>query len=192
MVGQTLFLAHLGPIWCIIKSLETPESQIPAIRIGAEKPILNQFSKKSCHSLARLSYDINSTCAGKPRPGRVEWWVKLYFRTIWGRHGGFWSRWSATESPISAIQFDIENFILTQFSKKIVIASRTRRKILFRRALESPDPGASNGGSNFIFGPFGADMEAFEVAGVPQNRRSPQFNLILKTSFWPNFQKKLL
>ena len=85
--GSNFVFGHLGPIWCIIKSLEAPESQIPAIRIGAEKPILNQFSKKSCHSLARLSYDVNSTCAGKLRPWRVEWWVKLYFWTLWGRSG---------------------------------------------------------------------------------------------------------
>ena len=40
--------------------------------------------------------------------------------------------------------------------------------ILIRSALESPDPGASNGGSNFIFGHFGADLVTFEVAGSPK------------------------
>ena len=38
--------------------------------------------------------------------------------------------------------------------------------ILIRNALESPDPGASNGGSNFILRHFGADLGTFEVAGI--------------------------
>ena len=39
------------------------------------------------------------------------------------------------------------------------------RKVLIRSALESSDPRASNGGSNFTFRHFGADMATFEVAG---------------------------
>ena len=35
--------------------------------------------------------------------------------------------------------------------------------ILIRSALESPDPGAYNSGSNFIFRHFGADIAALEV-----------------------------
>ena len=37
------------------------------------------------------------------------------------------------------------------FHKTVVIRSSVCRTILVRCALESPDPGASNGGSNFIF-----------------------------------------
>ena len=51
------------------------------------------------------------------------------------------------------------------FHKIVVVRSSVCRTILIRRALEALDPGASNGGSNFIFQHFGADMEAFEVAG---------------------------
>ena len=41
--------------------------------------------------------------------------------------------------------------------------------ILNRSALESPEPGAYNGGSNLFFRPFGVDLVTFEVAGWPQN-----------------------
>ena len=51
------------------------------------------------------------------------------------------------------------------FHKILVIRSSVCRTRLIRRALESPDPCASNGGSNFIFRHFGADMAAFKVAG---------------------------
>ena len=52
----------------------------------------------------------------------------------------------------------------SDFHKTVVIRSSVFRTILIRRALASPDPGASNGGSNFIFRHFGTDMAAFEVA----------------------------
>ena len=52
------------------------------------------------------------------------------------------------------------------FHKTVVIRSSVCRTILIRRALENPDPGASNGGSNFIFRRFGADLVTFKVAGV--------------------------
>ena len=54
------------------------------------------------------------------------------------------------------------------FHKIDAILSSVCRVILIRRALESSDPGASDGGSNFIFRHFGADMAAFEVAGNPR------------------------
>ena len=38
-----------------------------------------------------------------------------------------------------------------------------------RRALESPEPGASNGGPNFFFRQFGAVLAVSEVAGLPRN-----------------------
>ena len=48
--------------------------------------------------------------------------------------------------------------------------------ILIISALVSPGPGASNGGSNFIFRHFEADMTGHEVAGVPQNLGSTQID----------------
>ena len=56
----------------------------------------------------------------------------------------------------------------SDFHKIVVIRSSVCRTILIRRALESSDPGASNGVSNFIFRRFGADMAAFEVDGWPR------------------------
>ena len=58
--------------------------------------------------------------------------------------------------------------VLLRFQKKVAIASCVCRTMLIRRALESPDPGASNGGSNFVFGPFGADLVHYKVAGSPR------------------------
>ena len=51
------------------------------------------------------------------------------------------------------------------FHKIIVLRSSVCRTILIRHALESPEPGASDDGSNYIFRHFRADMAAFEVAG---------------------------
>ena len=45
--------------------------------------------------------------------------------------------------------------------------SHANRTVLIRSALESPDPGALNGGSNIKFRPLGTDVITFEVAGVP-------------------------
>ena len=47
--------------------------------------------------------------------------------------------------------------------KIVVIHSSVSRTTLIRRALESSDPGTSNGGLNFSFRHFGVDMAAFEV-----------------------------
>ena len=43
------------------------------------------------------------------------------------------------------------------------------RTALIRSALESPDPGASNGESNFEIRHFGADLVTLEMGGFPQN-----------------------
>ena len=51
------------------------------------------------------------------------------------------------------------------FHKKVAIASRVCRMALIRSALESPDPGASNSGSNFKIRHSGVDIATFEVAG---------------------------
>ena len=63
--------------------------------------------------------------------------------------------------------------------------------ILIRRALENPDPGASNGGSNFIFRHFGADMAAFEVAGCPRISDLSRSNSDENRRFDAIFTKKL-
>ena len=49
--------------------------------------------------------------------------------------------------------------------KMAVTRSSVCRTKLIRSALESSDLCASDGGSNFSFRHFGADMAAFEVAG---------------------------
>ena len=43
------------------------------------------------------------------------------------------------------------------------------RATLIRSALESPDPGAFNDGSNIEIRPLGTDLVTFDVAGVPNN-----------------------
>ena len=62
----------------------------------------------------------------------------------------------------------LSTFLGTSFlscfpQKKVAINSRVCCTLLIRCALESPDPGASNGGSNFIFRHFGADLVTFEM-----------------------------
>ena len=52
----------------------------------------------------------------------------------------------------------------SDFHKIVVTRSSVCRTILVRRALESADPGASNGVSNFIFRHFGADLVTFEMS----------------------------
>ena len=49
------------------------------------------------------------------------------------------------------------------------LSSRTKTQVLvsFWSALETPDPGAPNGGSNFIFRPFGADLVTFDLTELP-------------------------
>ena len=67
-----------------------------------------------------------------------------------------WTNWLAGGSFLD---------FCSDFHKIVVIRSSVCRTILIRQALERPDLSASNGGSNFIFRHFGADMAAFEVAG---------------------------
>ena len=43
---------------------------------------LCRFSQNNCYTLECLSYDINSTCAGKPWPWRIRRWFKLHFPTL--------------------------------------------------------------------------------------------------------------
>ena len=52
--------------------------------------------------------------------------------------------------------------------KKVIIRSYVCRAALMRSAMESCDPGASNGGSNVKIQYFGADMAAFEVTEWPR------------------------
>ena len=66
--------------------------------------------------------------------------------------------------------------------KKLVIRSRACPTALVRSALESPDPGASNGGSNVELRHFGADMAASKVVG------SPRISNISTQIAWPKFE----
>ena len=77
---------------------------------------------------------------------------------------------------------------MLRFQKKVAIASCVCRTILIRRALESPDPGASNGGSNFIFGPFGADLVTFEVAGSPKLWFKMGFSISIRSAEIQSFE----
>ena len=62
------------------------------------------FSHKVFHTLDCLSYDIDSKCAGKLWPWRIEWCVQLVNPTVWSRHGGFWSKRVAPESGNSKVK----------------------------------------------------------------------------------------
>ena len=57
---------------------------------------------------------------------------------------------------------------LSKVHKKVAIRSQACRTALIRSALESPEPGASNGGSNLQIRHSGADKAAFEVAEWPR------------------------
>ncbi len=57
------------------------------------------------------------------------------------------------------------------FQKESAVRSPVCRIILNRSALESPDLGASSGGSNLSIRTFGADLGTFEIAGFPQHFR---------------------
>ena len=56
----------------------------------------------------------------------------------------------------------------------------------------NPDPGASNGGSNFIFRRLETDLVTFEVAGVPQNLGSREVESRFKCRSAPDFQQKIV
>ena len=79
------------------------------------------------------------------------------------------------------------------FHKKVAVASRVCRTALFRSALENPDPGASNGGSNVEIRHFGAFIAASEVAGRPGiSNLSPQiarqrFAILGQLATWKAF-----
>lgn len=59
-------------------------------------------------------------------------------------------------------------YLSPRFQKKCFLRSQVSRKAPTQSALESTDPGASNGGSNFGIQPLEADMLSFEVAGLSQ------------------------
>ena len=84
---------------------------------------LVQLPQKGCLTLSDGSYDINSKCAGKLWPWRIQWWVKLYFPTLWGRHGGFWSRRMPQNLESQPIDFKWKSKIWCDFHKKVVIRS---------------------------------------------------------------------
>ena len=49
--------------------------------------------KKNFHMISEMSRSTYSTCAAKPWSWRIQWCVKLWNPTTWGRSGHFWSRW---------------------------------------------------------------------------------------------------
>ena len=55
---------------------------------------LIQFSQKCCCRAEYLLYDINSTCAEKPWPWRIQQRVKHWNPTLWGQHRVAWSHWN--------------------------------------------------------------------------------------------------
>ena len=133
-----------------------------------QRNVFEHFCLSDVPGTLYSSYGANSKCAGKPWPWRIQWWVKLHFPTLWGRHGGFWCRRVAQNLESQPIDLRWKLKIWCNFHKKASIRPRVCRTALIRSALESFDPGASNGGSNFISRHFGVDMVAFHVAGLPR------------------------
>ena len=95
-----------------------------------------RVSQNSCYTLECLSYDINSMCAGKPWSWRIQRCVKLNFPTLWGRHGGFWSRCMAQnlESwPI--VRFEI---MCPAATSKVSMSAPKCRKVKFYTPMDAP------------------------------------------------------
>ena len=65
------------------------------------------------------------------------------------------------------------------------IHSQFQKKCLIRNALESSEPGASNGGANLKIRFFRADLAAFEVAGRPRISKLAFRSLRQDSRFWP-------
>ena len=80
------------------------------------RKLIFPISKNCCHGLVCLSCEIS---AGKLWPLRVEWWVKLYIWTIWGRSGHFWSRWSAWKFGSQPIELRLKTHFDSVFKKKL-------------------------------------------------------------------------
>ena len=88
------------------------------------------------------------------------------------------SGWSRNLFGISSVLvcFHWETRISTTGARHFVslpIAKHTRSQVCRvasnQSALETSDPGASNGGSNVEIRPHGADLVSLEVARLPQN-----------------------
>ena len=60
-------------------------------------------------------------------------------------------------------------WIFGYFQKKCLPRSQVCRTAQIYSALESPDPGAFNGGPNVEIRRLEADLVTFEVAGVPND-----------------------
>ena len=114
------------------------------ITVGSETPVVSSlkliFQKEMTNCLTLEIFGRKWAEAMKPRP---EAPYNPYPQILW-RHF----------API--------------FRKSVSYAFR-RRTAPNQIALESNDPGASNGGSNFEIQPLGAELESFEVARLPQN-----------------------
>ena len=79
----------------ILQCFDIPLPSVKLARKGFVFGFSCRFSQNTCYTLECLPYDINSTCAEKPWPWRIQRWVKLHFPTLCGRYSGFWSRWMA-------------------------------------------------------------------------------------------------
>ena len=64
--------------------------------------------------------------------------------------------------------FASNSVFLLRFQKKGATRSQVCRTALIRSALKSPDPGASNGGSNVGIRHFEADVITFEMSELPK------------------------
>ena len=117
--------------------MSIPVPTVKLVRKWFVLGFLLRFLQNSSNTLKWLSYDINSTYAGKPWPWRIRRWVKLYFPTLWGRHGGFWSRCMAQNLRSQQItRFEILGHPAT--SKPAMSAPKCR-KMKFDPPLDAPE-----------------------------------------------------
>ena len=106
------------------------------------------------HRSKFLICTIYLTCDGKPWPWRVQRWVKL-LKMISCQM--FKKSLRQQKSSWRFVRKNAHAFIP-------VTEDCFWPAILIRRALESPDPGASSNGSNLQTRHFGADLVTFEVS----------------------------
>ena len=119
-----------------------PLPTVKLVRRGFVFGFSCRFSQYSCYTLESLSYDINSTCIGKPWPWRIQRLVKLYFPTLLGRHGGFWSRCNPQNLESQPIaRFKILGVTATS---KPTMSAQKCRKIKFDQPLDAPGSEFSN------------------------------------------------
>ena len=82
-----------------------------------------------------------------------------------------WLRGKCSNSPGKSVLLRLVDTFCSHFQKKCFVRSQVCRMVLIRSALESTDPGASNGGSNFEFQPLGVNLVSFEVSNGKIHQR---------------------